>query len=376
LKKVIILGGGMVGSAMAVDLSEEFDVTVADNDPVKLEYLESTYQLKTIITDLSADLNIKEVVSDYHLVICAVPGYMGFETLRSIISAGKDVVDISFFDRDPFDLDELANTMNVTAVVDCGVSPGLSNIILGYHNEWMNIESYTCYVGGLPFVRKWPFEYKAFFSPIDVIQEYIRPARFIRDGKLITKEALSDPELIDFDRIGKLEAFNTDGLRSLLKTMKIPNMIEKTLRYPGHIELMRIFREAGFFSEDKIEVNDISVSPVDVTTKLLFEHWKPEIDEDEFTILKFIISGTEENKKKEYIYEMFDRFDPESKTSSMARTTGYTATSVARLILDGTLEKRGILPPEYIGAIPGYKDKIVNMLAKKNIKIRVTENIV
>ena len=266
--------------------------------------------------------------------------------------------------------------MNVTAVIDCGVSPGLSNIILGFHNEWMKIESYTCYVGGLPFVRKWPFEYKAFFSPIDVIQEYIRQARFKRDGKLITKEALSDPELIDFDRIGKLEAFNTDGLRSLLKTMKIPNMIEKTLRYPGHIELMRILREAGFFSEDIIEVNDISVSPVDVTTKLLFKHWKPEIDEDEFTILKFIISGIEENKKKEYIYEIFDRFDPESKTSSMARTTGYTATSVARLILDGTLEKRGILPPEYIGAIPGYKDKIVNMLSKKKIKIDVIENIV
>jgi saccharopine dehydrogenase-like NADP-dependent oxidoreductase len=375
MKKIIVLGGGMVGSAMAADLCEEFDVTVADSNAKRLKYLRTLYPFHTVVKDLSEDGSISKLVQDYSFVICAVPGNMGFETLRSIISAGRDVVDISFFDRDPFELQELADVMNVTAVVDCGVSPGLSNLILGFHNEWMEVESYECYVGGLPIKRSLPFEYKAFFSPIDVIQEYIRPARFVAKGKLITKEALSDPELIEFENVGTLEAFNTDGLRSLLKTMKIPNMIEKTLRYPGHIGLMKVFRETGFFSEEKIEINNISVNPVDLTTKLLFKHWKPEIDEDEFTILKLIIRGTEENIKKEYVYELFDRFDPETKISSMARTTGYTATSVARMMLDGKLEKRGIVPPEYIGAVPGYKDKIINMLRKKNINIRMTESI-
>ena len=374
MKKILVLGGGMVGSAIAADLCNEFDVTLADINAKRLQYLKSLYPLKTIVSDLSKEGKISQLVKDFRLVISAVPGKIGFETLRAIISAGKDVVDISFFERDPFELEELTKVMNVTAVVDCGIAPGLSNIILGYHNELMEVESYECYVGGLPFKRKWPFEYKAFFSPGDVIQEYIRPARFVSNGKIITVEALSDPELIEFEEVGTLEAFNTDGLRTLIKTMKIPNMIEKTLRYPGHKELMKVFRDSGFFSDEEIMINGHAIRPVDVTSKLLFKHWKPQKDEDEFTIMKLVVKGKEAGKAIEYVYELFDRFDRESGISSMARTTGYTCTAVARLLLGGNLENRGISPPEYIGAIPGYCDRILNMLWQKNINIRVTEN--
>ncbi len=374
MKKILVLGGGMVGSAIAADLCNEFDVTLADINAKRLKYLKSLYPLKTLVSDLSEEGKISELVKDFNLVISAVPGNIGFETLRAIISAGIDVVDISFFERDPFELEKLAKVMNVTAVVDCGIAPGLSNIILGYHNELMEVESYECYVGGLPFKRKWPFEYKAFFSPGDVIQEYIRPARFVSNGKIVTVEALSDPELIEFEEVGTLEAFNTDGLRTLIRTMKIPNMIEKTMRYPGHKELMKIFRDSGFFSEEEIMINDHAIRPVDLTSKLLFKHWKPQKDEDEFTIKKLVIKGKEAGKAKEYIYEIFDRFDRESGISSMARTTGYTCTSVARLLLDGNLENKGISPPEYIGAIPGYCDRILNMLRQKSINIRLTEN--
>ena len=374
MKKILVLGGGMVGSAIAADLCNEFDVTLADIDAKKLKHLKSLYPLKTVINDLSEEGKISELVKGFRLVISAVPGNIGFETLRAIISAGIDVVDISFFERDPFELEELAKEMNVTAVLDCGIAPGLSNIILGYHNELMEVESYECYVGGLPFKRKWPFEYKAFFSPGDVIQEYIRPARFVSNGKIVTVEALSDPELIEFEEVGTLEAFNTDGLRTLIKTMKIPNMIEKTMRYPGHKELMKVFRDSGFFSDEEIMINEHAIRPVDVTSKLLFKHWKPQKNEDEFTIMKLVIKGKEEDKTKEYIYEIFDRFDRESGISSMARTTGFTCTAVARLLLEGKLENKGIFPPENIGAIPGYNDRILNMLRQKNINIRVTEN--
>jgi lysine 6-dehydrogenase len=374
MKKILVLGGGMVGSAIAADLCNEFDVTLADIDAKRLKYLKSLYPLKILVSDLSEEGKISELVKDFNLLISAVPGNIGFETLRAIISAGIDVVDISFFERDPFELEELAKVMNITAVIDCGIAPGLSNIILGYHNELMEVESYECYVGGLPFKRKWPFEYKAFFSPGDVIQEYIRPARFVSNGKIVTVEALSDPELIEFEEVGTLEAFNTDGLRTLIKTMRIPNMIEKTMRYPGHKELMKVFRDSGFFSDEKIIVNDHAIRPVDLTSKLLFKHWKPQNNEDEFTIMKLVIKGKEADKAKEYVYEIFDRFDRETGISSMARTTGYTCTAVARLLLEGNLENKGISPPEYIGAIPGYSDRILNMLKQKNIIIRVTEN--
>lgn len=374
MQKVIVLGGGMIGSVIAADLCNEYDVTIADKNSKRLSYLETQYKLKTTVWDFSDEPDINKLIKDFNLVIGAVPGNIGFETLRAIISAGKNVVDISFFGRDPFELDELANEMDVTAVIDCGISPGLSNIILGFHNEWMDIESYKCYVGGLPFKKYWPFNYKAFFSPIDVIQEYIRPARIVSNSKVIVKEALSDPEMIEFDEVGKLEAFNTDGLRTLLKTMKIPNMIEKTLRYPGHIELMKVFRDTGFFGDEEIEINNNKIKPVDLTTKLLFEQWKPQMDEDEFTMLRIEINGKEGDEKKKYVYEIFDQYDKENRTTSMARTTGFTCTAVARLLLEGNLKNKGILPPEYIGAIPGYKDKVLKMLKQKNINIRLTEN--
>ncbi len=213
---------------------------------------------------------------------------------------------------------------------------------------------------------------KLFFSPVDVIQEYIRPARIVSNSKVIVKEALSDSEMIEFDEVGTLEAFNTDGLRTLLKTMKIPNMIEKTLRYPGHRELMKIFRETGFFNYDEINIGNQVIRPIDLTSRLLFSQWEAKDEDDEFTMLRIEISGKEGNEKKKYVYEIFDRYDKENKTTSMARTTGFTCTAVARLILEGNLKNKGILPPEYIGAIPGYKDKVLNMLKQKNITILVS----
>ena len=374
MQRVIVLGGGMVGSTIGADLSGEYDVTIADKNVQQLQHLESLYNVKTKVIDIIQS-DIAELIKKFDLVIGAFPGHIGFETLRAIISAGKNVVDISFFDRDPFELDELAKMMNVTAVVDCGISPGLSNIILGFHNEWMNIDSYKCYVGGLPVKKSWPYEYKAFFSPIDVIQEYIRPARLFKEGKMIIEDALSDQELIEVEEIGTLEAFNTDGLRTLLKTMKIPNMVEKTIRYPGHCDLMKIFRETGFFGEEEIEVNGTTIRPVDLTTKLLFPFWKPEKNEEEFLFLKLIITGNEENVRKEIIYEIFDRYDAKTQTTSMTRATGFTCTSVARLVLKGKLKYKGICPPEYIGAIPGDYDTIINMMKQKNINIKMTERL-
>ena len=201
--------------------------------------------------------------------------YVHCPGLKSIVSEGKNIVDISFSSEDPFQLDSVAIEKNVTAVVDCGISPGLSNLVLGYHNKKMEIIDYKCMIGGLPFKKELPFMYKAYFSPIDVIEEYIRPARIVEDGTLVTKDAMTDLEIIEFENIGKLEAVNTDGLRTLLKTMKIPNMVEKTLRYPGHIELMKVFKEIGLFSSEEIDIGGRSIKPVALTSKLVFPFGLP-----------------------------------------------------------------------------------------------------
>src|SRR5690606_33720977 len=122
------------------------------------------------LSDLSV---LPQLVAEYDMVVGALPGFMGFEALRQVILAGKNVVDIAFFPEDPFRLDALAKEHGVTAIVDCGVAPGMSNLFAGYHAaQWAEMETFECYVGGLPRVRTWPFEYKAPFSPIDVIEEY------------------------------------------------------------------------------------------------------------------------------------------------------------------------------------------------------------
>ena len=266
---IVVLGAGLVGSAMALDLSKNFNVTAIDRDEAALEKLAAA-GLKTRVANLGSADVLKAAVADADLVIGALPGFMGFEAMRSIIEAGKNMVDISFFPEDPFELDALAKEHGVTIVMDCGVAPGMDNVILGYHNQRMKVDRFRCLVGGLPLVREWPWEYKAVFSPIDVIEEYIRPARYVEDGHIKIREALSDAELVDFPQAGTLEAWNSDGLRTLIKTMDIPNMIEKTLRFPGNIEYIKVLRESGFFSYDTIEVNGQQIRPVDVTAKLLF----------------------------------------------------------------------------------------------------------
>ena len=233
MKSIVVLGAGMVGSAMAIDLAAKHKVTVSDINPAALSRVSeraitAKVQLHTADCDLQDKAKLTNLISAYDLVICAVPGFMGFTTLKNILEAGKNVIDISFFPEESDELDALAKKMGVTAIVDCGVAPGIDNLILGYYNERMKIADFECLVGGLPKVKKWPFNYKAPFSPMDVIEEYTRPARYVENGNIVTKPAMSDIEHIEMDGVGTLETFNSDGLRSIIFTMPhIQNMKEK-----------------------------------------------------------------------------------------------------------------------------------------------------
>jgi saccharopine dehydrogenase-like NADP-dependent oxidoreductase len=370
-KKIIVLGVGLVGSAIAKDLNLDYQVTAVDINKLALKNLSQNFGIPTIEFDLSKTEKIGNLVANYDLVICAVPGFMGFKTLKAIIEAGKNVVDISFFAENPFELDNLAKKHQVTAVVDAGIAPGLGNVILGYHNKQMKVESFRCLVGGLPQKREWPYEYKAVFSPIDVIEEYVRPARYVQNGQLIVREALSDAELIHFDEVGTLEAWNSDGLRTLAVTMNIPNMIEKTLRYPGTIQYLKVLRETGFFSNQDIQINGNSVKPIDLTAKLLFEKWKLKEGEGDFTIMQIDIIGTENEQKVHYIYNLYDIYDAESKTISMARTTGYTCTAIANLLITNKFDRKGICPPEYVGEQADSMNFIINYLKNRNVNLKL-----
>lgn len=370
MNKVIVLGCGLVGGPMVSDLSKDkdFQVSVVDTNSKTLDKLKKTTGARTIQADLSIQKNVMELVKDYDIVLSAVPGFMGFQTLKTIIEAGKNVIDIAFFPEDLFELNDLAIKNDVIAISDIGVAPGMSNVLIGYAaNQLDKVESAETYVGGLPKKREWPFEYKAVFSPIDVIEEYTRPARYIENGIEVIKPALSDPELMNFDQIGTLEAFNSDGLRSLAKTIDAPYMIEKTLRYPGHIDIIRILRETGFFDKEKIELNGTQISPIEFTSKLLFPKWKLEDGEEDITIMKVIVEGIKDGKNKRYTWDLFDTYDPVSKVHSMARTTGYTATMALRMLASGLYTKKGVSAPEYIGKYPVCVDFIMKGLKERGV---------
>ena len=366
---IAILGAGMVGRAIAIDLCTKYQVTSFDISEQSLTILShKNDSIKTQQADLAAFDQYASLLTGFDMVVCAVPGFMGFRALKAIIEAGKNVVDISFFPENALELDALAKEKQVTAIVDCGVAPGLSNLILGYYDTQMKIETFECMVGGLPKTRVKPFEYKAPFSPIDVLEEYSRPARYVENGHIITKPALSDAELIDFEKAGTLESFNTDGLRSILFTMgHIPNMKEKTLRYPGHIDLIGALQKAGFFNTEEINVKGKMVRPLDVTSALLFDQWKLQEEEAEFTIMKIILEGNMDGAQQKIEYEIYDEYDAASKTSSMSRTTGYTCTAAVNLLSLNLFNEKGVFPPELVGKHKVCFDFILSYLEERKI---------
>ncbi|RZP03964.1 MAG: saccharopine dehydrogenase [Flavobacteriales bacterium] len=370
MKNIIVLGAGMVGSAIAIDLSKKHNVSLTDfNQDALIKAYQKCNNLKTFLLDVTKKSTLQKTIKDFDLVVCAVPGFLGFETLKSIIEAEMNVVDISFFSENSLELDTLAKDKNITAIVDCGVAPGMDNIILGHYNEKMKLTDFECLVGGLPKVKKWPFCYKAPFSPVDVIEEYTRPARYIENGEMITRDALTDCEYLEFEGVGTLESFNSDGLRSIIFTMPhIKNMKEKTLRYPGHVEYVQVLKKSGFFDTAKIEINGTKVSPLDVTSKVLFNEWKLGDTEEEITVMRITLKGENlAGKTEEVVYTLYDQYCNETNTSSMARTTGYTAAAAANIILEDKFSEKGVFPPELVGKHEACFYYFLSYLEQRNI---------
>ncbi len=373
--KVVVFGAGRVGSAIIRDLSKdgEFQVSAFDASKDALSSVSGLEGVDTAVEDLSVRQKVTSLAASGDLVVGAVPGHMGFKTLEAVLDAGKPVVDISFFPEDPFELDELARSKGVTAVVDCGVAPGCSNLILGRTTaEFDRVDRFECCVGGLPVVRTWPYEYRAVFSPPDVIEEYTRPSRIKVSGRPITVPALSDLELLDFPGVGTLESFNTDGLRTLLKTIDVPNMKEKTLRYPGHAERMRMLRETGFFDKAPMDVGGAPVAPLDVTSQLLFSQWRLPEGEEDLTVMRVILEGEKDGRPARRRFDLFDRYDKETRTTSMARTTGYTCTAGVRALAAGLYRTPGITPPEFLGRDEGCFDFMMEKLVERGVVFRAS----
>lgn len=366
----------MIGTAMAMDLARRpgFAVTVADLRPDVLARIAARYGVATLQADLSDPGIVASIAARFDMVLGALPSRFGLQTLRAVIEAGRNYCDISFMPEDALVLDGLARERGVTAVVDCGVAPGMSNLLAGWAASRLDpCERIDIVVGGLPVIRQKPFEYKAPFAPYDVIEEYTRPARMVEGGRVVIREALSGVEPIDLPGIGTLEAFNTDGLRSLITTLpQVPTMTERTLRYPGHADLMRAFRTAGLFSQEPITVAGQTLRPFDLTARLLFPLWTYEEGEADLTVMRVLAEGQEGGHQVRYEWTLFDRYDPETGLRSMSRTTAFPATIVAGLIASGRFRRPGVHPPEVLGREPGLPETILEQLAERGVRYTAT----
>ncbi len=371
--KVAVLGGGRVGRAMALDLAHDpdFEVTVVDVTREALDAIDGVSGITALDADLSDQATVRQVMKDQDMAVGAVPSSMGFKTLQAVLEAGRPAVDIAFFTEDPFLLDGLARAQGLVAIVDAGISPGCSNLILGRLEEAMDQTTrFECAVGGLPVVRSWPFQYKAPYAPSDVIEVYSRPARLRRGGKPVTLPALTDRETVEFPEIGALEAFNTDGLRTLLRTSETPDMVEKTLRYPGHIEWMLGLRETGFFRTDPLDLDGTMVSPLAVSARLLEEAWAFGEGEEDLTVMRVQVEGRTGDTMERHTYDLLDRFDTEHGISSMARTTGYTCTAMVRMLANNLYAEPGITPPEFVGRDPACFEFVMNDLEARGVRFQ------
>ena len=182
---------------------------------------------------------------------------------------------------------------------------------------------------------------------------------------------MSDAELIDFENVGTLESFNTDGLRSILFTMgHIPNMKEKTLRYPGHIDLMKELIKAGFLNADPITFKGQQISPLEFTSSLLFDQWKLGETEEEFTLMRIKIS----NAEKTICYDLHDEYDAATQTSSMSRTTGYTCTAAVNMLIKKLFTAKGVFPPELVGKDEACFNFMLDYLKERNVHYKKTES--
>ncbi len=356
----------MIGSFIAEELCNDFEVMVVDNNKSTLNQIEKrNHRISAINFDVKNGI-IEDIIANYDLAVNCLPGFMGFEMLKKIIQCKVSCVDISFMPENCLELSEFALENNCLVIPDAGVAPGLSNLIIGNIVANNKIEEIQTMVGGLPKKKNPPWNYKAPFSPIDVIEEYTRPARIRINGKTEVREALSKKQRLEVEGIGELEAFLTDGLRTLLDSKgslsEVPNLMEFTIRYPGHCDLIRKMVSDGKFSNAIVKGKKITRK--EETSGELFESWKLEEGEEEFTFMLILAVPSEGN---EISYTIYDEFT--EGATSMARTTGLTACAFSRLVLENKIKEKGVICPETLGMNNIFYDYVLNYLRDRGILI-------
>lgn len=378
--KIAVVGAGLMGSVAArylIGRRGVETVQLVDKDQTKLEQAAKSAKSKKLVPrllDASDRASIAEAIKGFDVTLIALPPSASLSTDLAVIDAGVNAVDLVFKDSQ-MKLHSKCVSAGMTLIPGCGVEPGMAQILAGEGARRLtSVEEIHILCGGLPQVPRPPLNYRIVFSFEQVLEMYADEiVRVIRDGRLKETLPLTEVERVSFPKpYDDMEAFLTDGLDTLLHTMRgrVKVMDEKTVRYPGHAERIRTLIETGLVSTKPVTINGAKITP----RKFLSDTLGPKLlldKEKDVTLLRVIVSGTKNGSRLKYEYEMVDYFDDAEQVTSMARTTAYTEAIAAMLLADGKISEKGVLPPETAFKGPNFKT-LFQRLAEKNLRISET----
>lgn len=377
--RVLIMGAGKMALASALDLEKDSSVekiTLTARTSESLERIKKrakTEKIEFLRVDVTESSAI-ELMKKYDVGIGALPHPASPPALRNAIKAGLSVVDM-VFEEEQWELAEDAEKAGVTIIPGLGVHPGIANVFVGHAcSELDKAVKVIIRCGGLPdpaYLRDSPIFHKTAFNIYSALGEYTKPARVIEDGKLKTVESMTEIERMHHPKLGDLECFITDTGATLLRTLKgVTEFKSKTVRWPGNVERMKILVQCGLLSDKEIEVYGVKVKPIDLFVSAIGPKMILKEGEKELTYLEVEVQGYRGASIVNYRYELLDYYDETEGLTSMARTTGFPPAIAARMIVNGQIEQKGLVPPEKI-FIGDKFNHLMKELSKRGISIKI-----
>lgn len=375
--KILVLGCGNIGSVAARDLAESLpsaEIILADMNESRAKEAASKVDQENVSwirVDASNHNELVSALKKFDIAIGALPGEIGYQVCKASCVAGIDLVDVSYMPEDVMTLQKDASKTGICILPDCGMSPGLGSVLVGYAVSKLDkVGNVHMLNGGLPEKPIPPLGYMITWSVKDLIDMYSRKVNIVREGKIVQVPAMSGLQEINFPGVGKLEAFYTDGLRTMLYTFKnVKNMWEKSLRYPGHVEKIGLLKDLGFFEEKELKIEKFSISPREVTAKLLESKLKRK-DIGDIVVMLIEVDGTKNGNRVQYTYQVLDHYDKKHQVTAMGRTTAYTASVVAQLLAQKAIKEKGVIPPEKLGMNRELYNKFMSLMKKRNISVK------
>ena len=374
---ILIFGAGMMGKAIAYDLSchSDFDIiTIADKDThaiSSIDHFIKDKRINPVVLDVAKSKKVRELLREQDIAVSALPYMFNYMLTKNAIETKTHFLDLGGNNdvvKKEISLDKEARKRNVLVIPDCGLAPGLTSIITRDIVDRMEYIDYVkIRVGGLPLYPKPPLNYQIVFSPYGLINEYVEDAVVLDHGEVKRKKSLTEIETVEFpEPFGKMEAFLTSGGCSTLPYTykdRIGYLDYKTIRYPGHCEKFKLLVDLGLIKKEKIDVNGRPIAPVDFLAKILLKSLPK--NEPDVVLLKVLSKGEVNEEKYKMEYEMIDYYDEKNKITAMMRTTGYSTSIIVQMIEREDIMDKGVLTPEKV--VP--PDIMFNELKKRGIAV-------